>query len=285
MTRVERRVFLVGSLGLLAAPLAAETQSVGKVFRVAYLTAASTSTDAPLFDSFGQGMRELGYLEGRNIAYEIRRAEGTFERLPGLAAELVGLKPDIIVVFTTPAALAAKDATRTIPIVMVGTGDPVGDRARGQSRPTRRKHHREHQDPPHPIPMGPRAGRGQGTRTAWSRQERGVAVSSDPSEPPIGSSPTGSRANHAPEPAIWHPRPRQGRVGAPVPHGTAGTPSSGGCPGVRRRGIVAGSEPESGDVRYALSPVPARESPAGEVLRGMRRPSQGGEPRHAVLRG
>jgi putative ABC transport system substrate-binding protein len=124
MTRVVSMVMLIAAA--LSAPGVAQPQPVGKAFRVAYLTAASTRADAPLFDSFRQGMQELGYLEGRNIAYEIRRAEGTFERLPGQAAELVGLKPDIILVFTTPAALAAKNATRTIPIVMVGTGDPVG---------------------------------------------------------------------------------------------------------------------------------------------------------------
>jgi hypothetical protein len=90
-------------------------------------------------------------------------------------------------------------------------------------------------DPPQPVPVGAQAGRTQGARTARSPQERGVDVSSDSSEPPTGSPPTGSRANHAPEPPIWRPRPGQGRVGAPVPHGTAATPSFGGGPGAVTR--------------------------------------------------
>jgi putative tryptophan/tyrosine transport system substrate-binding protein len=122
-----RRAF-IGTLagGLLAAPLAAEAQQTGKVFRVGFLTAYSSSADSPLFDWFRQGMRGLGYEEGRNIAYETRWAEGRFERLPSLAAELVGLKLDVMLVSTTPAALAAKKATKTIPIVMTSVGDPVG---------------------------------------------------------------------------------------------------------------------------------------------------------------
>ena len=114
------------TITLLAGSLAAEAQQTGKVFRVVFLTAYSGSADTPLFDSFRQGMRQLGYEEGRNIAYETRWAEGKFERLPGLAAELVALKPDAMLVATTPAAMAAKKATRTIPIVMTSVGDPVG---------------------------------------------------------------------------------------------------------------------------------------------------------------
>ena len=114
------------AMGLVATLLGAEAQQAGKVFRVGFLTAYSSSADASLFDSFRQGMRKLGYEEGRDIAYETRWAEGRFERLPGLAAELVGLKPDVMLVSTTPAVLAAKKATKTIPIVMTGVGDPVG---------------------------------------------------------------------------------------------------------------------------------------------------------------
>ncbi len=111
---------------LLAVPLAAEAQQPGKVFRVGFLTAYSSSADASLFDSFRQGMRNLGYEEGRNVAYETRWAEGRLERLPGLAAELVALKPDVMLVSSTPAVLAAKKTTKTIPIVMTSVGDPVG---------------------------------------------------------------------------------------------------------------------------------------------------------------
>jgi putative tryptophan/tyrosine transport system substrate-binding protein len=126
---ISRRAFLgTVASGIFAAPLAAAAQEYkpGKVFRVGFLTAFSSSSDAPLFDSFRQGMRELGYEEGRNIAYEARWAEGKFERLPGLAEELIGLKPDVMLAATTPSALAAKEATRTIPIVMMSVGDPLG---------------------------------------------------------------------------------------------------------------------------------------------------------------
>ena len=112
-------------LGLVAALFVAEAQP-RKVFRVGFLTAFSSSADAPLFDAFRQGMRQLGYEEGRNIAYETRWAEGRLERLPGLAAELVALKLDIMLAASTPAVLAAKRATKTIPIVMTSVGDPVG---------------------------------------------------------------------------------------------------------------------------------------------------------------
>ncbi len=122
---MDRRAFL-GTLGLLAAPLVAGAQQAGRVFRVGFLASYAASADTPLFDSFRQGMRQLGYEEGRNVAYETRWAEGRLERLPGLAAELVALKPDTMLVATTPAAMAAKKATRTIPIVMTSVGDPVG---------------------------------------------------------------------------------------------------------------------------------------------------------------
>src|SRR6266542_3196350 len=121
---MNRRAFL-GSLGLLAAPRVAEAQP-GKAVRVGFLTAYSSSADSALYDSFRQGMRELGYEEGRNIAYQTRWAEGRLERLPGLAAELVALNVDLMLVSSTPAVLAAKKATRTIPIVMTSVGDPVG---------------------------------------------------------------------------------------------------------------------------------------------------------------
>ena len=122
---MDRRAFL-GALagGLLAAPLAAEAQ-MGKVFRVGFLTAYSSSAEAIVFESFRRGMRELGYEEGRNVVYEARWAEGKLERLPGLAAELVGLKMDVMAVANTPSVLAAKKVTTTIPIVMMLVGDPV----------------------------------------------------------------------------------------------------------------------------------------------------------------
>jgi putative tryptophan/tyrosine transport system substrate-binding protein len=132
---VDRRRFLVTSLaGALAAPLAAEAQPAGKIYRIGYLSPSSPSDPERLASPFGerglaafrQGLRALGYVEGQNIAIENRWAEGRFERLPDLAAELVRLKVDVIVSVVTQASLAAKNATRTIPIVMVAVGDPLG---------------------------------------------------------------------------------------------------------------------------------------------------------------
>src|SRR5262249_45762849 len=112
-------------VGLIAAPLVVDAQS-GKVVRVGFLAAYASRADAPLFESFRQGMRELGYEDGRNISFQTRWAEGRLERLPGLAAELVALKLDVILAASTPAVMAAKKATRNIPIVMTSVGDPVG---------------------------------------------------------------------------------------------------------------------------------------------------------------
>ena len=122
---ISRRAF-VGSLtgGLLAAPLAAEAQPGGTP-RIALLDASSMAAREAEWNAFRQGLRELGYAEGQNIAIVSRSADGRYERLPGLAAELVRLKPDLIVVAGTPAALAAKQATTTIPVVITGGGDPV----------------------------------------------------------------------------------------------------------------------------------------------------------------
>src|SRR5438477_8130842 len=79
------------------------------------------------YEAFQQGMRELGYVEGKDVRYEIRWGEGKLERMPALAAELVKVKVDVLVAFSSPAVLAARDATRTIPIVMPVSSDPVGD--------------------------------------------------------------------------------------------------------------------------------------------------------------
>jgi len=125
---------LTFALGILSAPLAAEAEQAGKVHRIGFLSPSSPSDPERLASPFGerglaafrQGLRDLGYVEGQNIAIEYRWAEGRFERLPDLAAELVRLKVDVIVSVVTQASLAAKNATRTIPIVMVAAGDPLG---------------------------------------------------------------------------------------------------------------------------------------------------------------
>jgi putative ABC transport system substrate-binding protein len=124
---IDRRTFL-GSLtgGLLAAPLAAEAQQAAKVARIGYL-AASLAGPPHLSEAFRQGLRDLGYVEGRNVVIEYRFAEGKLERFPALAAELVALKVDVIFVGGgTRVALAAMQATKTIPIVFAGVADPVG---------------------------------------------------------------------------------------------------------------------------------------------------------------
>jgi len=126
---ITRRMFL-GTLagGLLVAPLAAEGQQPAKVPRIGLLLGGSPSVgiSSERIEAFRQGLRELGYVEGKNLAIEYRWAEGKPERFPDFAAELVRLKVDVIVAHTTPAALAAKNATEALPIVMVIIADPVG---------------------------------------------------------------------------------------------------------------------------------------------------------------
>ena len=122
---MERRRFIeVIAGGLLAAPLAAEAQQAAKVARIGYL-ATDLAANLHLREAFLQGLRDLGYVEGRSLVIEYRNAEGKSERLPALAAELVALKVDVIVAGGTPVALAAKQATTTLPIVFAGVGDPV----------------------------------------------------------------------------------------------------------------------------------------------------------------
>ena len=120
-----RRFLRTVSVSLLAAPLAAEAQPTGKVSRIGFLFCGAPGPSAEL-DAFRQGLRELGYIEGQNVAIDVRFAGGQVERLPELAAELVRLKPDVIVTPATPPSLSAKQATRTIPIVFAGIADPVG---------------------------------------------------------------------------------------------------------------------------------------------------------------
>jgi putative ABC transport system substrate-binding protein len=125
---MERRTFMAMLTGgIVAAPFAAEAQQAAKIARIGYL-ASNLAAGPHLHEAFRQGLRDLGYIEGRNLVIEYRDAEGKLERLPALAAELVALKIDVIVAAGgTPAALAAKQATRTLPIVFTAAADPVMD--------------------------------------------------------------------------------------------------------------------------------------------------------------
>ena len=122
---MKRREFITFLAGAGAWPLATRAQSPPKFPRVGYIGGASRTSMPHVFEAFRQGLKELGYVEGQTIALEARWAEGRMERMPELVAELVGLKVDVLVTGVSSAALAAKKATRTIPIVMV-TADPVG---------------------------------------------------------------------------------------------------------------------------------------------------------------
>ena len=129
---MDRRTFVTYvPFGLVAAPLTVAAQQIGRVRRIGYLapgaSAAGQSTmAAQSIAAFQQGLRELGWIEGQNIVIEYRFAEGRFERLPGLAAELARLGLDVIAATTTPAVVAARNATSTIPIVMFSVSDPIG---------------------------------------------------------------------------------------------------------------------------------------------------------------
>jgi putative ABC transport system substrate-binding protein len=122
-----RRLFLALMAGALAAPLASFAQQPAKIARIGFLFAASSQGTESQLQAFREGLRELGYVEGKNLQLELRWGEGKLERLPALAAELVQLKVDIIVAVSSPSVIAARQATRTIPIVMPLSSDPVGD--------------------------------------------------------------------------------------------------------------------------------------------------------------
>ena len=109
---------------LIAVPLGARAQPVGRVYRIGILEPISAAQNAANLNALRNGLRDLGYVEGRNLIIEYRSADGRAERFPDLAAELVRLKVDLIVTRGTPAARAAKSATETIPVVMATMGDP-----------------------------------------------------------------------------------------------------------------------------------------------------------------
>src|SRR5262245_48638415 len=122
---MNRRTFLCGlTLGTVSALLVAEAQQAGKVYRIGLLGTDRTQQETRL-GALRAGLRELGYVEGKNIVIDYRWAGGKYDRFPDLAAQLVRLQLDVIVTGGTPATQAAMRATKTIPIVMVNTGDPV----------------------------------------------------------------------------------------------------------------------------------------------------------------
>jgi putative tryptophan/tyrosine transport system substrate-binding protein len=128
LNRVTARIAraLAFGLVLLAAPIAATAQPASKVQRVGFLVGSSSAGSQANADAFRQGLRELGWVEGRNIVVEYRFADGRYDRLPELAADLVRLKVDVIAAGGNAAAAAARNTTQTIPIVMMSVGDPVG---------------------------------------------------------------------------------------------------------------------------------------------------------------
>jgi putative tryptophan/tyrosine transport system substrate-binding protein len=125
MTRGTLGLLVTLALGLLVAPLAAEAQPLAKVPRIGVLSTGSPPAPAAFFAPFIQGLRELGYVEGQHIALEYRYAEGNLDRLPDLAAELVRLPVDLLVAGSGSSALAAKQATTTLPIVFFSAADVV----------------------------------------------------------------------------------------------------------------------------------------------------------------
>jgi putative tryptophan/tyrosine transport system substrate-binding protein len=139
MEKISRLVLII--MVLVTGAAIAEAQQRAKVPQIGYLAGrGDPSTPDPLIDAFRQGLRDLGYIEGKNIVVEYRYAEGKLDRIPSLVAELVQLKVDVLVTPAFPAIRAAKQATKTIPIVMLINVDPV---ATGivDSLAARRKYH------------------------------------------------------------------------------------------------------------------------------------------------
>jgi len=127
MSRIKRRRLILGSGAALGAPLLSFAQLPGKAWRIGFIGGVTRpdSIDSSVFGGFVEGMREFGYVEGKNLALEWRFADGRYERFATFARELVDLKVDVIVAGSTPAAHAVLKVTRSVPIVMGASGDPV----------------------------------------------------------------------------------------------------------------------------------------------------------------
>jgi putative ABC transport system substrate-binding protein len=134
MDHWSRRQFVhgvgVAGLGLLAGcgRLPGQVPPPAKVYRMGYLSPGTATTDAPRFDALRQGLHELGWSEGQNLTIERRLAEGQWEQLPDLAAQLAQLQPDVVVTVSEPATTAMKNATSTLSIVFASHADPIGTR-------------------------------------------------------------------------------------------------------------------------------------------------------------
>jgi putative ABC transport system substrate-binding protein len=125
MDRLQRREFITLLGGAATWPLTARAQQATKSYRIGMLETISPALNAAHLDAFREGLRQLGYVEGKNYVIEYRSADGRADRFPGLAAELVRLGVDVIVARGTPAAIAAKNATGTIPVIMASVGEPL----------------------------------------------------------------------------------------------------------------------------------------------------------------
>jgi putative ABC transport system substrate-binding protein len=124
--RIRRREFIALAGGAAAWPLAARAQQPANVPRIGFLGNSTAALEANLIGPLRDGLRDLGYQEGRNIEVVFRWAEGKYERFPALIAELIAAKVDVLVTAGTPATQAIKKATATVPLVMIAVGDPVG---------------------------------------------------------------------------------------------------------------------------------------------------------------
>jgi ABC-type uncharacterized transport system substrate-binding protein len=125
---LNRRRFLTTLAAAIVAPYCADAQEPGRFHRIGMLERTSMVVNALNVDGFRQRLRELGYVDGSSFSLEYRSADGLDERFPSLVTELVRLKPDVIVTRGTPAAMAARNATTTLPVVILGVGDPVGQK-------------------------------------------------------------------------------------------------------------------------------------------------------------
>src|SRR5215207_3094787 len=120
-----RRRDVLAGLGAAAWPRLGRAQPAGRIFRIGIVEPISAELNAANLAAFRRGLQDLGYAEGRNLVLEYRSADGDARRFPALISELIGLNVDLIVTRGTPAALAAKKATSTIPVVMASLGEPL----------------------------------------------------------------------------------------------------------------------------------------------------------------